>query len=245
ATVVSPRRAKPIVAVVNRGDAPHLTLRIFAWNITHGGATRSADEFRIQMTGARPDARQAAQTIILGWSEQFEVFAGWDPEMHIARESTSPSLQVSRTTLLSAFDNGLASDVRGSGDVVVAFKPSLLLGYALSALDLHHEDPHVVNDDLSAIAADPLTPEARMRTRATRQVSYWVRASDFADRVLAASEGRCAACGTQLRWVAAAHIVPVAYPDRSDETSSGLALCAIHHRAYDRRLLQTDRDSII
>ena len=38
----------------------------------------------------------------------------------------------------------------------------------------------------------------------------------------------------------AAHIVPVEHPDGSDETSNGVALCALHHRAYDRGLVTFD-----
>lgn len=48
-------------------------------------------------------------------------------------------------------------------------------------------------------------------------------------------------CGVQLDLVVAAHIVPVAV-DGSNETSNGLALCHIHHSAYDRALLTADED---
>ena len=40
-------------------------------------------------------------------------------------------------------------------------------------------------------------------------------------------------CGIQLRLLDAAHILSAAHPDSTDETSNGISLCALHHRAYD------------
>ncbi|MEI2690955.1 MAG: HNH endonuclease signature motif containing protein [Anaerolineae bacterium] len=48
---------------------------------------------------------------------------------------------------------------------------------------------------------------------------------------------RCAVCGVQLKLIDAAHIVPVNHDQSTDETCNGLALCALHHRAYDQALL--------
>ena len=53
---------------------------------------------------------------------------------------------------------------------------------------------------------------------------------------------QCAACGTRLSLVDAAHIVPVATPGSTDETSNGLAFCAIHHRGYDAALMAVAPD---
>ena len=60
---------------------------------------------------------------------------------------------------------------------------------------------------------------------------------DFSERVLDAYRHRCAVCGVQLRLLDGAHILPVAEPDSTDETANGVALCALHHRAYDRGLI--------
>jgi putative restriction endonuclease len=46
----------------------------------------------------------------------------------------------------------------------------------------------------------------------------------------------------QLRLLDGAHILPVAEPDSTDETENGIALCALHHRAYDRALITFARD---
>jgi putative restriction endonuclease len=38
----------------------------------------------------------------------------------------------------------------------------------------------------------------------------------------------------------AAHIIPVAAPTSTDETRNGVALCKLHHAAYDRNLISFD-----
>ena len=48
---------------------------------------------------------------------------------------------------------------------------------------------------------------------------------------------RCAFCSIQLKLVDAAHIVPVGIDTSTDETSNGIALSPIHHRAYDKGLI--------
>jgi putative restriction endonuclease len=67
-----------------------------------------------------------------------------------------------------------------------------------------------------------------------------LRALDFRERVLDAYRNRCAMCGIQLRLLEGAHILPVAEPASTDETANGVALCALHHRAYDRSLVTFD-----
>lgn len=59
-------------------DAERLSLVVYIWNITHGGgAARPADEYRIQLTGVVPPlvSRQDATTLLLGWAEEWSVFA--------------------------------------------------------------------------------------------------------------------------------------------------------------------------
>ena len=65
----------------------------------------------------------------------------------------------------------------------------------------------------------------------------------FRTRVLLAYETRCAIC--ELRHGAlldAAHIVPDSEPLGLPTTSNGLALCKIHHAAYDQNMLGVSPD---
>ena len=67
-----------------------------------------------------------------------------------------------------------------------------------------------------------------------------LRESGFRHRVLVAYGHSCAMCGVQLRLLDAAHILPAAHADSTDGTDNGVALCALHHRAYDGELVTFD-----
>jgi putative restriction endonuclease len=61
-----------------------------------------------------------------------------------------------------------------------------------------------------------------------------------------AYRGRCAICALRERaLVQAAHIVPDADPEGIAAVVNGLALCAIHHLAFDRNLLGIDPGGVV
>lgn len=103
---------------------------------------------------------------------------------------------------------------------------------------------------LGRLAADPAgvsEPEiragiAQARRWAVTQTRRALRALDFSNRVLGAYRNRCAMCGVQLQLLDGAHILPVAESGSTDETANGVALCALHHRAYDKGLITFDTD---
>lgn len=68
-----------------RDDESYL-IRIYIWNLTHGGGpARPADEYRIQVTGIRPQQflpEPEGKTLILGWREDLGVFVGYDYRRH-------------------------------------------------------------------------------------------------------------------------------------------------------------------
>lgn len=67
----------------------------------------------------------------------------------------------------------------------------------------------------------------------------------FRQIVLRAYEGRCAVCNLGYRELLdAAHIVPDA-DGGEPHVTNGLALCKIHHTAYDRRLIGIDVDYVV
>lgn len=243
ALVMPAERPKPIrIAIGNGVDERPSVYRIFAWNLTHGGATRSDHEFRIQLTGALPDLVAGETTVVIGWSSSFGVFAGWDAAIHAGRISNSPSLQVEREVLTRASNDGVGAAHRGSGDLVVAFRPELLTTYCLRSGELHSRSAAQVAAELNMIPAlDPTSHIQRTsreeRERVTRTFETNLRAWDFRKRVLAAYEQRCSICTQQLGLNEAAHIVPVAWPGSNDTTANGISLCRNHHRAYDSMLI--------
>lgn len=216
------------------------TVCIYAWNITHGGHSRASDEFRIQLTGTMPAQVTGESTIILGWSESFGVFVGWDPNAHDARRSASPSLQVREAVMSDAAQLGVASATRASGDVVVAFRPELLASYCLSVGYAHSGGDVGPGVSTGEPPDSPAVTTQRPMLERRLEVAY--REWDFSSRVKQAYGYQCAICGLGLGLLEGAHIVPVAWPGSTDETSNGLALCRNHHAAYDRGLLSVRPD---
>ncbi len=226
--------------------------RLYVWNVTHGGgAARSPSEFRIQVTGVEGviSAPPDGQALVLGWDPIDEVFAAFDPKLHEKPSTESPSIQISRETLHAGQVGGVASQVRANGETALAFRPDFVATYIVEQDNLHAlgEDPGglaaLVAAAQAAPAAPPAVPEAPPERRhVLRQVVEAIRAHDFRQRVLTAYGHRCCVCGIALELPQAAHIVPVGEPGGTDETSNGMALCSLHHDAYDRGLIGVTAD---
>jgi putative restriction endonuclease len=90
----------------------------------------------------------------------------------------------------------------------------------------------------------PLDPERRRYVeRVTRQR---VHQPVFRSQVLAAYRHRCAVCGLALPpLLDAAHIVPDGHPRGDPVVPNGLALCKIHHAAFDGDLLGVRPDYVV
>jgi putative restriction endonuclease len=79
------------------------------------------------------------------------------------------------------------------------------------------------------------------RAYALRVVKARLHQQRFRDDVLRAYQHRCTICALREReLVQAAHIVADPWPEGIAAVVNGLALCAIHHLAYDRNLLGID-----
>lgn len=232
--------SKPfLVSLTNFSDVPEMPFRIFIWNITHGGKSRNPNEFRIQVTPAMPPPSNHEKVIVLGWHEELEVFAAWDPTAHSQRASTSPSLQVGFDKLQNASAAGVSAEVRGSGDSVIAFRPEYLAFY-LGSASLIHELPVQDAAALFTTAANTTGEQREVepeRPLIERIVLSRFRDASFSARVRNAYEHHCAICGKQLALIEAAHILPVAVSGSTDETRNGIALCRNHHHAFDQGLI--------
>lgn len=222
-------------------------LRIYIWNLTHGGGVaRAADEYRIQITGVtRFEQREGEKTLILGWWENVGVFAGFDFSMHNNILGASPSIQIKELNLRNALINGFSPCDKGNGEIAIAFRPDFFGDYVRDLENLHnlgetHHDielvEQIVNGDIeiNSVAVNAL-PERRQQTLTL--VNKKLREKDFAKRVLTAYGNQCAFSGIQLKLVDAAHILPVSIEISTDETSNGIALSALYHRAFDRGLV--------
>lgn len=233
-------------------------VRVYIWNLTFGGRPALPDEWRIQVTGlAEIEGHQrfvlevGGKTVVLGWCEELGVFAAYDVSKHLDPLGGSPSIQIRQPALEAARINGLAPHFKGEEEVAFAVKPAYMGTYLEHMEELHacgssEEAMRLlasICDDPNAVADHEIeakVPEARRY--AVISTKKALRDARFKDRVLTAYANSCAMCGVQLRLIDAAHILPAAHPDSTDETSNGIALCALHHRAYDRAFVTFDVD---
>jgi putative restriction endonuclease len=241
----------PFDLVVYRGEDRFRT-RVYIWRVTHGGGiARAANEYRIQITSGvtRFDTANVDRTLVLGWWEDIGVFAGFDVSRHLGTLGSSPSLQIHEETLRQAAVDLIATYRKSSNEIAVAFVPSFL-GFYVADLPALHRIATSQKDMavLDRVIAEPDQAQSAITGAATEkrktvlaQIARQIRDTSFTDRVVTAYSYACAMCGVQLRLIDAAHILPAAETN-NDATSNGLALCATHHRAFDRALVTVRAD---
>lgn len=241
-----------LLRAYNADSEKSYAIRIYIWNLTHGGGTkRPVDEYRIQITGIRQFVRPLGEkTVILGWWDAAKVFAGFDYTKHAGKLGYSPSIQIREEALRKANINGIATSNKGNNEIVVAFQPRFFIHYIENLEAIHNfgesagdynilekilDNPERVNDAL-------IEKVSAARKTSLVAINKRIRDASFKSRVLTAYRFECAFCGMQLKLIDAAHIIPVSDPNGSDETSNGISLCALHHRAFDRALVTFDEE---
>lgn len=226
-------------------------LKIYVWNLTHGGgAKRPTDEYRIQITGVTKFEQEPnGKTLILGWWREGEVFAGFDSTKHKGDLGFSPSIQIREEALRKAHIKGMATWRKDNQEIAIAFRPDFIGAYIQNLASLHSfgesdadlevleevtDNPDEVNDtEIATVTVE--------RQTAVVSVKKKIRDNSFKSRILTSYSNRCAFCGVQLKLIDAAHIVPVQH-EGTDETSNGIALCVLHHRAFDKNLVTFNSD---
>jgi putative restriction endonuclease len=102
--------------------------------------------------------------------------------------------------------------------------------------------------EVSAAPPEPgalVTAEPR-RSYVTRITMQRVHQRAFSARVLAAYQNRCAMCRlAHPELLDAAHILPDGHPRGEPVIRNGLALCKLHHAAFDSHILGVRPDRII
>lgn len=95
---------------------------------------------------------------------------------------------------------------------------------------------------VSLAAEDPrLVPPTRRYT--ARQVLQRLHQKSFRHQVLHAYRHHCAMCSIHFdEFLEAAHILPDSHELGVPDVSNGLALCSLHHNAFDRFLIDVDDD---
>ena len=136
AIVLSP--AHPFEISLFRGEQ-RLVVLCYIWNLTHGGYPRNPNELRIQITGIdRFRVLEGAKTLLVGWSEDEGMFAGFDVTKHLIQMSgRSPSLQVRRESIDEAKEKSFYPQTRDNEEIVIAFRPDFFAAYVQELEDLH------------------------------------------------------------------------------------------------------------
>ncbi len=95
-------------------------------------------------------------------------------------------------------------------------------------------------------AAETVGEAASRREYITARVRARLHQHGFRERVLRAYRERCALCHLKHRELLdAAHIVPDCHPEGEPVVSNGLALCKIHHAAFDHYLIGVRPDYVV
>lgn len=136
------------------------TIRLYIWNLSHGGRTRSDDEFRIQVTGIdKFELEPNGRTLILGWGEELGVFAGFSAQHRIGSFGMSPSIQIKSATLQAAEKLGAGVQNKGGGEHVIALRPDKLGRYIHHLTEAHAGNLGLILAPDDSWAADPLASE--------------------------------------------------------------------------------------
>lgn len=103
------------------------------------------------------------------------------------------------------------------------------------------DDPQLIRPDL-----DPGVVDDARRVYVTRLARQRLHQVAFRQKVLRAYRGSCAVC--RLRHpelLDAAHILPDGHPLGEPVVPNGLAMCKLHHAAFDRNILGVRPDLVV
>lgn len=205
----------------------HTVLRSYAY---HGERIPLLDRGK----GIRNPANfSSTLSIMSGWKknqyEDYESDDGWITYHYRAGEGGD------NVKLIRAFENQ---------DPIVYFR-AVREGYYLPYYPIYitENDPsqRVVRfplDEGLAVLGDPASYTIAQKRYAERLVQTRLHQPIFRARVLHAYDGSCTVCALRhAELLDAAHIVPDASEHGVAHVTNGLAMCKIHHAAYDRNLM--------
>lgn len=149
----------PARFAMRKGGVEHV-VRLYIWNLSHGGKSRSAEEFRIQVTGVEGfEVESNGRTLILGFSQQFGVFAGFDIDSRLGELGASPSIQITAATLLAAASHGAERQDKTKGKWAIAIRPDRVARYIQHLASAHAGDIEPLLAGADTPFADPLSAE--------------------------------------------------------------------------------------
>ncbi len=127
---------RPIRLELSKDDQTQI-VRVYIWNLTHGGNSRPENEYRIQVMVDRFEEESNSKTLILGYWDEGNMFAGFDVSKHIGKPGWSASMQIKKEILEEASERNVAVYAKGNGEIAVAFKPDFFMKYVSDSYDIH------------------------------------------------------------------------------------------------------------
>lgn len=223
------------------------TFYVLIKNVHESGDGRdNQDECRIQVAKSK-NFNEALNShndvIVLGYFADEKVFTAWNP--YLMRDRFNQRQTVSLYSRFSiqkqAAINKIATYRDNNGQSIISFLPDYLGLYLENLSTVHLLSDGELNELIErsdALNKENLNgelqfPEGNLTITHTR----YKRDPNFRMIVYEAYQYRCAMCGIQLELIEAAHIVPHSHEKGTDEIGNGIALCALHHTAYDRSLI--------
>lgn len=226
-------------------------VHIFIHNLHSTGRNRNnPDESRIQInrSAAFTKAKDSGKKMFfLGYYTAEQVFTAWDPTALIPRVNIRKVISVySRfSTQSRAAVQGIAIYKDKAGNSTISFVPKHIGLYFENFRAMHSSDEATLLELLYRAEEKGETPDKGVEVAVDKKkftVTHTKYARDPKFRLIVAEqyESRCAMCDIHLDLVEAAHIVPHAHDMGTDEPSNGIALCPLHHAAYDSGLIYFD-----
>lgn len=236
-------------------DGESARIRVYLWPLTYD-ITRRDHKYQVGgLPGHVFDFTDGVETVIMGYNADLRLYLAADADRRRGRFGKNVAIQVRQNELDRAAVEGFTAFEKVGGEIALVIRYEFLATYLLNVRQVHDlgKMPNAVEaidrvaetrgaDEDGAGGGDGALQE---RQRSLVTFARSVRASDFRKRVMLAYENQCAVCAVQLRLVQAAHIIPAGAEKSSDETCNGIALCALHHLAYDAGLLGIFEDFTI
>jgi HNH endonuclease len=202
--------------------------------LSHRGRDDVERRFQNPGKGKPMSAPADSFPVLLGlWEgDRGPLLVGMEATVRMSRE-TRQSLFIPLSLLERAEVAGWAQQISGSGELLIAFHPSLLPVY-VAARRAEVSLPTEEMADIAEAAGLMPTGDEAPEERARRLAWSLVRKRALARQVLEAYDGLCALCDLNLGLVEGAHIYPAEAPGSPDEIWNALALCCNHHAAFDQ-----------
>ncbi len=222
-------------------------------NIHDSGRGRGNDDesrIQIQKTNNYLAAKNSGKPVLfLGYFADLNVFTAWNPFIQTERINLrrTVSLYTRFSVLQKAVTQGIAVYSDNDAQKVISFKPEYLGLYLENYANMHQADEVSLLELIKKSDNTAETEEVGKAYNIEKQAyvithKVFKRDQMFKRIVGEVYNSRCAFCGIQLELVEAAHIIPHAHPQGTDDPSNGICLCALHHTAYDRGLIYFDEE---